>query len=262
MIAYWPFPAWACGQSCSSLGLWKGFSKAREPLRASLITLVSTKNIGVVPSCGLAREIGVTPHIRHGGQQVGQFAAGWAQQRRRQDRAVLRFGSRARRPQAVRSGTKVLCWFWRQLKLATLMLDLESPQWQPAPSQPPWLPDRQGWSTLLAGALLLLISFLANYGDDHLLQFGSLPASDQIGMGLHLAALAALAGDAQLATRLRHRAANEAARNREQASRRARIQAGFLVAQCRFLLADTSRNRLQLSEALAVLLEENRLQKP
>ena len=29
-----------------------------------------------------------------------------------------------------------------------------------------------------------------------------------------------------------------------------------LVAQCRFLLADTARNRLQLSEALAVLLEE------
>jgi hypothetical protein len=77
-------------------------------------------------------------------------------------------------------------------------------------------------------------------------------------MGLHLAALAALAGVeavfsegiAQLATRLRHRAANEAARDRiarkrealeaaeernraaeepEQASRRARIQAGCLV---------------------------------
>ena len=149
------------------------------------------------------------------------------------------------------------------------MLDLESLQWQPAPSQPPWLPDRQGWSTLLAGALLLLISFFSNYGDDHLLQFGSLPASDQIGMGLHLAALAALAGDAQLATRLRHRAANEAvadrnraAEYREQVSRRARIQTGCLVAQCRFLLADTSRNRLQLSEALAVLLEEIRLQKP
>jgi hypothetical protein len=137
----------------------------------------------------------------------------------------------------------------------------ESLQWQSAPSQSPWLLDRQGWSTLLAGALLLLISFLANYGDDHLLQFGSLPASDQIGMGLHLAALAALAGDAQLATRLRHRTANEAARSREQASRRARIQAGFLIAQCRFLLADTTRNRLQLSEALAVLLEEIRLQK-
>jgi hypothetical protein len=31
----------------------------------------------------------------------------------------------------------------------------------PAPF--PWLPDRQGWSTLIAGALLLLISFTTNY---------------------------------------------------------------------------------------------------
>ena len=41
---------------------------AREPLRASLITLVSTKNIGVGSSFGPAREILVSPHIRHGGQ--------------------------------------------------------------------------------------------------------------------------------------------------------------------------------------------------
>ena len=66
-----------------------------EPLRAWLITLVSTKNIGVGSSFGPAREIIVTPHIRHGGQQVRQFAAGWAQQRRRQDRAVLLFGAAA-----------------------------------------------------------------------------------------------------------------------------------------------------------------------
>ena len=52
--------------------------------------------------------------------------------------------------------------------------------------------------------------------------------------------------------------AYEAARDREQTTRRARIQDGCLVAQYRFLLADTSRNRLQLSEALAVLLEELR----
>jgi hypothetical protein len=75
-------------------------------------------------------------------------------------------------------------------------------------------------------------------------------------MGLHLAALAALAGDAQLATRLRHRARNREAEEREQATRRSRIQDGCLVTQYRFLLADTSRNRLQLSEALAVLLQE------
>ena len=129
--------------------------------------------------------------------------------------------------------------------------------------------DRQALATFVAGVLLLLISFTTNYRYGDLQHFGSLAINEQVGMGLHLAALAALAGDAQLATRLRHRAANEtaadrnrAAEYREQASRRARIQAGCLVAQCRFLLSDTSRNRLQLSEALAVLLEELRLQKP
>ena len=78
----------------------------------------------------------------------------------------------------------------------------------------------RGWSTLVAGSLLLLISFTTNYGDDNLSQFGTFQTSEQIGVGLHLAALAALAGVdevfsegvAQLATRLRHRAANEAAR--------------------------------------------------
>ena len=124
--------------------------------------------------------------------------------------------------------------------------------------RPRWL-DRQGFSTLFAGALLLLISFTTNYGDDNLFHLSSLAATHKIGMGLHLAALAALAGDVELATRLRHRARNRAAEEREQAARRARIQNGCLVAQCRFLLADTSRNRHQLSEALAVLLEEFRL---
>jgi hypothetical protein len=43
----------------------------------------------------------------------------------------------------------------------------------------PRLLDRQGWSTLLAGALLLLISFTTNYGDDNLLRFASLKTSHQ-----------------------------------------------------------------------------------
>ena len=137
---------------------------------------------------------------------------------------------------------------------------------------PPRLLDRQGWSTIFAGGLLLLISFTANYGDDSLLHFASLPAPIKVGVGLHLAALAALVGDVELATRVRHRARNreiedritrkrealEAARDREQTARRTRIQAGCLVAQCRFLLADTARNRLQVSEAVAVLIEELR----
>ena len=160
-----------------------------------------------------------------------------------------------------------------------MMTDVQGLPRQPDSAPPPQLLDRQGWSTLVAGSLLLLISFTTNYGNDNLSRFRSLPASEQVGICLHLTALAALAGDGQLATRLRHRAANEAAgaerdrqreadarerealeaaEERERTARRTRIQNGCLAAQCRFLLADTSRNRLQLSEALAVLLEELR----
>ena len=143
---------------------------------------------------------------------------------------------------------------------------LESISGQPGLAPQPRLLDRQGWSTLVAGALLLLISFTANYGDDNLLQFSSIAVAHKIGICLHLAALAALAcvdevfseGVVELATRLRHRTANEAAAARERAARRTQLQDGCLVAQCRFLLADTARNRLQLSEALALLLEAER----
>jgi len=50
-----------------------------------------------------------------------------------------------------------------------------------APSDllPPKLLDRQGWLTLFAGALLLLIPFTTNYGDDNVLQFASLKVADQ-----------------------------------------------------------------------------------
>jgi hypothetical protein len=138
----------------------------------------------------------------------------------------------------------------------------------PPPRRP--LLDRQALATFLAGVLLLLISFTTNYTHGELQHFGSLAINEQVGMGLHLAVLAALFGDVELATRLRHRAerareqeANEAARERdradevrEQATRRARVANGCFVAQCRFLLSGTSRKRLQLSEALAVLLEQ------
>ena len=84
--------------------------------------------------------------------------------------------------------------------------------------------------------------------------------------------MAALVGEVKLASNnrradqsAREREANEADReryraatDREQASRRSRIQARFLAAQCRFLLSDTTRNRLQLNEALALLQEDLR----
>jgi Ca2+-binding RTX toxin-like protein len=44
-----------------------------------------------------------------------------------------------------------------------------------APS--PWLLDRQAWSTLIDGTLLLLISYITNCGDDNRLQFCDLCSS-------------------------------------------------------------------------------------
>jgi hypothetical protein len=116
--------------------------------------------------------------------------------------------------------------------------------------------DQQGLVTLVAGSLLILISFFTNYSYGDLQQLGSLAHDEQIGVALHVAALAALFGDVELATRLRHRAANQTAGDREQTARRDRVQARCLVAQSRFLLADTPGNRLRLHEAIAALTEQ------
>ncbi len=59
------------------------------------------------------------------------------------------------------------------------MSDGQSLPGLPAPVPPPRLLDLQGWSTLVAGSLLLLISFTTNYGDDNLSRFRRLPAHDQ-----------------------------------------------------------------------------------
>jgi hypothetical protein len=140
--------------------------------------------------------------------------------------------------------------------------------------------DPAGWVSLAAGLLIILITFFTSYSHVDLFGFLQYKVNQQIGIPLLLAAMAALAGEVKLASnnrradqsarereaRERKRAANEAdrerdraAEEREQTSRRARIQARFLVAQSRFLLSDTARNRLQLNEALALLLEEPRL---
>ena len=113
--------------------------------------------------------------------------------------------------------------------------------------------DQQGVVTLMAGSLLILISFSTNDAFANLLHFGSLASDEQIGVALHAGALAALFGDVELATRLRHRAANEATRDRDRKACRDRIQARCLVAQSRFLLADTPGNRLRLAEAISAL---------
>jgi hypothetical protein len=91
------------------------------------------------------------------------------------------------------------------------MADVATPPEQ-ADSAPPLLLYSQGWSTLLAGALLLMISFTTDYADDNLFRCGSFPGPAKVGMLLHFTALAALAANAQLVTHLRHQAAYEAAR--------------------------------------------------
>ena len=133
--------------------------------------------------------------------------------------------------------------------------------------------DPAGWVSLAAGFLVILITFFTSYSHVDLFGFLHFRVNQQIGIPLLLAAVAALVGEVKLASNnrradqrarveeasAREREANEADRGRYRAARRARIQARFLVAQCRFLLSDTARNRLQLNEALALLLEEPRL---
>ena len=132
--------------------------------------------------------------------------------------------------------------------------------------------DLQGWIQAIAGLVIALIALLSSYDHISLPAGAKLQLPQQWGVWFIAASVALVAVDAQLATGSRLRAAQDSARAadetaeerdraaeaREQATRRARIQDGCLVAQCRFLLADTSRNRLQLSEALAVLLDELR----
>jgi hypothetical protein len=153
--------------------------------------------------------------------------------------------------------------------------------------------DPMGWASLAAGFLVALITFFTSYSHVDLFGFLHFTVNQQIGIPLLLAAMAALFGEVKLASnnrradqlarereardrereareriqeaRAREREANEADRERyraaaerEQTARRDRIQARCLVAQCRFLLADTTRNRLQLNEALALLMEEMR----
>ena len=162
--------------------------------------------------------------------------------------------------------------------LATMVLsDSESGNTDSAGVFPPL--DPVGWVSLAAGLLVILITFFTSYSHVDLFGFLHFKINQQLGIPLLLAAMAALVGEVKLASNnrradqsarerearermaeasAREREANEVDRERYRASRRARIQTRFLVAQCRFLLADTTRNRLQLNEALALLLENLR----
>jgi hypothetical protein len=62
-----------------------------------------------------------------------------------------------------------------------------------------------GWITLLAGALLALITLFTDYSHVDFFWGSTLPHNQQIGVSLLLASLATLAADAQLASRRRSR---------------------------------------------------------
>ena len=115
--------------------------------------------------------------------------------------------------------------------------------------KPPTLLDQKAIATLSAGGLLIPISFLTNYGHGALFHVSALQLDEQIGVSLHTAALAALFGDAELASRLRDRARDRLVETRQREIRR-------LIATIRFELADTTSSRLRLNEELAALLEE------
>ena len=127
----------------------------------------------------------------------------------------------------------------------------------------PWL-DQSGLAALLAGSLVVLITFFTSYSHVDIPSHASIRVNQQIGIPFLLAALAALVGDVQLASKARCadqrdriEARIRAAQDRECTARRARIQARLAAAQCRFLLADSPRNRLQLSETLALPLRQS-----
>ena len=63
--------------------------------------------------------------------------------------------------------------------------------------------DLQGWITLLAGALLALITLFTSYGHVDIPGAGPILLNQQAGVLLILASLATLAGDVELATRRR-----------------------------------------------------------
>ena len=133
----------------------------------------------------------------------------------------------------------------------------------------PWL-DQSGLAALVAGSLVVLITFFTSYSHVDILDHASIADNQQIRIPLLLAALAALVGEVKLASNARcadqrdriearTRATEEqylSAEDRECTARRARIQARLAAAECRFLLADSPRNRLQLSKTLALLLED------
>jgi hypothetical protein len=123
--------------------------------------------------------------------------------------------------------------------------------------------DRQGWITLLAAALLALITLLTSY--DHVDLPGvaaPLPLPQQAGIPCLAAALAAAALEAQLASddrqegrAIRDRTEAAAAEERERARSRDQRQDRCTLAQLEFQLSPDATNRRRFADLIALLRE-------
>ena len=81
----------------------------------------------------------------------------------------------------------------------------------------PWL-DRAGLAALLAGTLILLITFFTSYSHVDIPAHGSIQVNQQIGISLLFAALAALFGEVKLASNGRCAAERDRVENRIRAT--------------------------------------------
>ena len=147
--------------------------------------------------------------------------------------------------------------------------------------------DLQGWITLLAGALIALITLFTSYVHVDIPGIGAIPLNQQAGVLLIIASLATLAGDVELATRRRlraeryrvrserataedrrtaaadrrraaadrARAEDEAAQERDRAARRAQLQNRYALFQLQHQLEPTTEHTRQLRGLIGFLLE-------
>ena len=150
--------------------------------------------------------------------------------------------------------------------------------------------DLQGWITVVAGLLLALITLFTSYDHVDLPALGAIPIDQQIGVPLLVASLAALAFEAELASRRRSRdqsdrareadraaeerfrgdqerdradqervradqERNRAAEERERALRRAQRQDRCTLEQLRYQLDPSAANARRLADLIALLQE-------
>ena len=129
--------------------------------------------------------------------------------------------------------------------------------------------DRQGWITVVAGLLLALITLFTSYDHVDLPAIGAIQLDQQIGVPLLVASLAALAVEAELASRRRSRDQSDRAREadlaaeerdrateeRERALRRAQRQDRCTLEQLRYQLDPSAANARRLADLIALLQE-------